>query len=196
VRNRLFNLLRARDIENAKRLLSQASYQDIAQALQELPPGERQLVLQLLDHETAVSVFELFDSATLSEAPGPPKQPALVPEGIQMLLAERQYETLRRLMADMNPVDVARFLEAMPPQEEVVAFRLLPKGVAIEVFEQMNGDEQQLLSGFTDERARDLIAGMSPDDRARLLDEVPAGVAHRLIQLLPPQKRETQPSRC
>lgn len=48
MRNRLFKLLRARDIENAKKLLSQASYQDIAQALQELPPGERQLALQLL----------------------------------------------------------------------------------------------------------------------------------------------------
>jgi Mg/Co/Ni transporter MgtE len=42
-----------------------------------------------------------------------------------------------------------------------------------------------LLESFTTEGAREIIEEMSPDDRAALMDEVPAMVARRLLQLLP-----------
>ncbi|MEX2430498.1 MAG: magnesium transporter, partial [Dehalococcoidia bacterium] len=41
-----------------------------------------------------------------------------------------------------------------------------------------------------DAAARELIVAMAPDDRAALLEEVPAGVARRLVQLLGPAERD------
>jgi magnesium transporter len=107
------------------------------------------------------------------------------------LLERRNFATLRRSIISLRPVEVARLLESLPPEDELVAFRLLPKGMAVEAFEQMDGDQQRrLLESFTTEGAREIIEEMSPDDRAALMDEVPAMVARRLLQLLSPGERK------
>jgi magnesium transporter len=61
------------------------------------------------------------------------------------LLERRDFATVRRSIIGMRPVEVARLLEDLPPEDELVAFRLLPKGMAVEVFEQMEADQQRLL---------------------------------------------------
>jgi magnesium transporter len=107
------------------------------------------------------------------------------------LLERRDFATMRRSIIGMRPVEVAQLLESLPPEDELVAFRLLPKGMAVEVFEQMEADQQRrLLESFTTEGAREIIEEMSPDDRAALMDEVPAMVARRLLQLLSPGERK------
>src|SRR5207237_8338575 len=40
------------------------------------------------------------------------------------------------------------------------------------------------------EEVREVVAGMAPDDRARLLDEMPAEVAKRLMETLGPEELE------
>jgi magnesium transporter len=71
-----------------------------------------------------------------------------------------------------------------------MAFRLLNKNLAVAVFEQMELQEQRhLLESFSTEAAKELFNELPPDDRARLLDEVPAMVARRLVQLLNPEER-------
>ena len=72
----------------------------------------------------------------------------------------------------------------------VIAFRLLPKDLAVDVFDLMDGTLQnQLLESFSDETARGFLQAMPPDDRAELLDEVPAMVTRRLLQILPHEQR-------
>jgi magnesium transporter len=185
----LLNLLRGREIDDAKALLDKADPEEIARLVSGLPSSERQLALQLLEHETAVAVFEQLGPEA---APPPPAEqpPPTDPGTIHVLLAERQFGMLRGMLVGTNPVDVAHLIELLRSDEAVVVFRLLPKSLAVDVFEHMEGERRQgLLLSFTDERARELVGGMSPDDRTRLLDEVPAGVAHRLIQLLSPGER-------
>ena len=189
--DKLYELLKSRDSAGARELLSQMVPEEIARALQVLAPEDRQTTLHLLDQETALAVFELLAAeATLRpDATVPP--PGLGPEALRLLLSERQFDTLRHLLEGMHPVDMARILDSLPPEEEVVAFRLLTKEKAVETFEEMGSDQElRLLQGFTDERAREIVAAMSPDERVRLLDELPAVVAHRLTQLLPPRQRQ------
>ena len=191
MRSQLAELLNSRDTEQAQALLKDFTPEEIAQAIRELPPGDRQLALQLLDGETAVAVFEFLGPGSEVDAPLTEDQALVVPGTVSLLLTERQFDTLRSMLTDMNPVDVARLLEQLSSDEEVVTFRLLPKDLAVDAFEQMEGDhQQQLIHSFTDERARELVTAMSPDDRARLLDEVPAAVTRRLVQLLPPAERQ------
>ncbi|MFW6118211.1 MAG: magnesium transporter [Chloroflexota bacterium] len=106
------------------------------------------------------------------------------------LLENKQYRALRERLADLEPTHIADLLASIPRDEAVIAFRLLPKSLAISVFDEMDGAFQnQLLEAFSDQAARNFLEAMPPDDRAELLDEVPAKVARRLLQILSPDQR-------
>jgi magnesium transporter len=106
------------------------------------------------------------------------------------LLENKQYRELRERLADSEPTHIADLLTSIPAEEAVIAFRLLPKNLAISVFDDMDGAFQnQLLEAFSDETARNFLEAMPPDDRTELLDEVPAKVARRLLQILSPDQR-------
>jgi magnesium transporter len=106
------------------------------------------------------------------------------------LLESKQYRTLRERLADSEPTHIADLLASIAADEAVIAFRLLPKNLAISVFDYMDGASQnQLLEAFSDQTARDFLEAMPPDDRTELLDEVPAKVARRLLQILSPDQR-------
>jgi len=111
-------------------------------------------------------------------------------ETFKELLENKQYRELRERLADSEPTHVADLLTSIPADEAVIAFRLLPKNLAISVFDYMDGASQnQLLEAFSDQAARDFLEAMPPDDRTELLDEVPAKVARRLLQILSPDQR-------
>ena len=106
------------------------------------------------------------------------------------LLENKQYRALRERLAGSEPTHIADLLTSIPADEAVIAFRLLPKSLAISVFDDMDGAFQnQLLEAFSDQAARDFLEAMPPDDRTELLDEVPAKVARRLLQILSPDQR-------
>ncbi|MGI8985551.1 MAG: magnesium transporter MgtE N-terminal domain-containing protein [Nocardioidaceae bacterium] len=72
-----------------------------------------------------------------------------------------------------------------------VAFRLLRKDRALEVFEELEPvDQQPILEGLRDRSFLDLIEGMDPDDRARMLREAPAKVVKRVLAGLSPNERK------
>ena len=106
------------------------------------------------------------------------------------LLEDKQYRALRERLVDSEPTHIADLLTSIPADEAVIAFRLLPKDLAISVFDDMDGAFQnQLLEAFSDQAARNFLEAMPPDDRAELLDEVPAKVARRLLQILSTDQR-------
>ena len=106
------------------------------------------------------------------------------------LLDHKQYRALRERLVALDPSDIADLLAAAPADKAVISFRLLPKDLAVDVFDEMDGALQNLLlEAFSDQAARSLLEAMPPDDRAELLDEVPAKVARRLLQILSPDQR-------
>ncbi|WP_449244454.1 magnesium transporter [Desulfobacca acetoxidans] len=110
---------------------------------------------------------------------------------LQKLLAAQHWDELKTFLSQKNPIDLAGILPSLPATECALCFRLLEKPKAVEVFESLEIDDQQtLLAGFRDEQVRDLVEHMSPDDRAYLLDELPARVAKRLLRMLSPSERQ------
>src|SRR5690606_41942297 len=78
----------------------------------------------------------------------------------------------------------------MEPTTRAVAFRLLPKDLAMTVFEALDPPVQgALLEGLRDEAVREFVARLAPDDRVELLDELPAQVVNRLLRGLSPYER-------
>jgi magnesium transporter len=98
---------------------------------------------------------------------------------------------LNQLKCDLNclqPVDVGEYISQLPEKQRAIAFRLLNKGQAIDVFEYLPTEE--LINSLHDVQVVHLVEEMSPDERAELFDELPAGVVKRLLQQLSPEQRQ------
>ncbi|MGI6037685.1 MAG: magnesium transporter [Limnochordia bacterium] len=110
---------------------------------------------------------------------------------IREKISRNDMEGLKEQVNKADPIDICHIIARLRPQEMIILFRLLNKGLAMEVFEQLDVDlQEQLLASFTDERANEFFANLDPDDRARLLDELPARVAKKLLASLSPAERE------
>jgi magnesium transporter len=101
---------------------------------------------------------------------------------------------LNQLKAELNrlaPVDVGDYIAELPPKQRAIAFRLLNKGQAINVFEYLPPEvQEELIGALHDAQVFHLVESMSPDDRAELFDELPAGVVKRLLQQLSAEERQ------
>jgi len=122
-----------------------------------------------------------------------PTSQLLLPE-LSELITQRQFRALRESLAGVPPVDIADLLAELPLEQAAVCFRLLPRDEAGDVFAELDADLQtDLIDQLGDIRSRQAIEALEPDDRARVLDELPTEVAKRLIATLSPAtRRETQ----
>jgi magnesium transporter len=110
---------------------------------------------------------------------------------LQVLLDTGRFDAAQALLTPMQSPDVADVIDELPETLQAVAFRLLPKDEAIEVYEYLSPRVQQaLLEDFKNPEVLEIIDRMSPDDRARLFDELPAKVVRRLTLQLSPAERE------
>jgi len=109
---------------------------------------------------------------------------------LQELLEGGSFDAVRAMLIPMQPADVAEMIDELPDTYQAVAFRLLPKDEAIEVYEYLPSRVQQnLLTEFRHPEVLEIVDRMSPDDRARLFDELPAKVVRRLLLDMSPAER-------
>lgn len=109
---------------------------------------------------------------------------------LQGLLESRRFDEVRAMLIPLQPADVAEMIDELPDTFQAVAFRLLPKDEAIEVYEYLPSRVQQnLLTEFRHPEVLEIVDRMSPDDRARLFDELPAKVVRRLLVDMNPAER-------
>jgi len=110
---------------------------------------------------------------------------------LQVLLEQENLQEAKEMLMSLQPVDIAEAIEGLPKPMQAIAFRLLPKAEAIEVYEYLDSQVQQsLIEEFKRQDVLDIVDKMSPDDRTRLFDELPARVVRRLIEQLTPNERE------
>lgn len=115
----------------------------------------------------------------------------LVRSQLQVLLERRDLQTAKAILVPVQPADIAEAIEGLPETMQVIAFRLLSKDEAIKVYEQLDSSVQQsLCEKFKRQEVIDIVDKMSPDDRARLFDELPAAVVRRLVAELSPSERQ------
>jgi magnesium transporter len=106
------------------------------------------------------------------------------------LVATRDVNALNQWLAEADPLEIAEELGRLPVADMAIPFRLLPKDRALEVFEALDPlHQQELLEGLRDTNVRELVEDMDPDDRARLIDEMPAKVAKQVLAGLSVRER-------
>ena len=111
---------------------------------------------------------------------------------LQALLEQGNLPGAKALLVPVQAPDAAEAIEGLPETLQVIAFRLLPKGEAIEVYEYLDSSVQQaLVQEFKRQEVLDIVDKMSPDDRVRLFDELPAKIVTRLLEQLSPLERQS-----
>ena len=94
-------------------------------------------------------------------------------------------------LASLPHHDVAAILDRLPRKHSGIAFRLLPKDVAVDVFDDLSPRSQRhLIDDLGTTAVAEAFDNLDPDDRAELLDELPAAVANTLIADLTPEERD------
>lgn len=111
-------------------------------------------------------------------------------EYIQQIIERHRWEELQGILAQYSVPEVAELLLELEKPERVLMFRALPRSHAAGVFAYLApGTQNALIQELTDEESRELLAGMSPDDRTPLLGELPGRATQRLLNLLTEEDR-------
>lgn len=110
----------------------------------------------------------------------------LQPE-FEELIRNRNFGELSEIIKELDPPDIAELIEDLPAESEGVVFRVLPRQQAAAVFSYLPLETQEkLLQSLGNDVTTGIVGEMTPDDRARLLEELPAEVTQRLLTSLSP----------
>lgn len=98
------------------------------------------------------------------------------------LLAQREFKAVRSILDVMNEVDIASLLSTLNDKELALAFRLIPKDKAAEVFSNMDTSMQTyLVTMFTEKELKELLDDLYMDDTVDMLEELPANLVKRIL---------------
>ncbi|MCI8638648.1 MAG: magnesium transporter [Coprococcus sp.] len=107
------------------------------------------------------------------------------------LLQAREYKAVRSILNVMNSVDIASLLSKLKDKELALAFRLIAKEKAADVFSEMDGSMQAyLVEIFTEMELREILDALYMDDTVDMLEELPANLVTRILSNVSPEKRD------
>jgi magnesium transporter len=107
------------------------------------------------------------------------------------LIRSGDFAALREELVRWRPRELAEAIAELAAEDQVIAFRILPRRVAAAVFEYMPPPTQRaLVKAMGQEEVADLLNDMAPDDRTWFLSELPANATKQLLALLTPDERE------
>ncbi len=111
-------------------------------------------------------------------------------EAIEESLEDSNLSTLARLVKKLQVGQLVTVIERLNDNDRAVVFRVLPKSLALEVFESLATTLQsELIEDLSSEEVSSIFSKLDPDDRVGLLDELPASVAQRLLTGLSAKER-------
>lgn len=96
---------------------------------------------------------------------------------LEAFIASRDFSGLQAVFKEMLVPDIAEVIEDIKPTDRAVLFRLLPKQIAMETFEYLDGTAQrELLAELGKAEVVSLLDEMHPDDRTALLEDLPGTI--------------------
>lgn len=106
-------------------------------------------------------------------------------------LENKRYLTLKKILKDMNPADLALLFQDLEKSDIYIVFRLLPKEISAETFSYMDSEMQKhLISIFSDSELSEVIDQLYLDDTVDLIEEMPANFVSRIIKNADPSTRK------
>ncbi|MCM8786071.1 MAG: magnesium transporter [Candidatus Omnitrophica bacterium] len=107
------------------------------------------------------------------------------------LIKNKDWYNLKEAIVEWPAPDIAELLEELDEENRIVLFRLLPKKLSVEVFDELNPIvKENLISKLTDEHIKNILSELPPDERTDLFEELPGKITQKLLNLLSPQDRK------
>lgn len=101
---------------------------------------------------------------------------------IPELLEQKKYSTVRDILLEMRPADIANMFEELDKRQISLLFRLLPKEQAAETFVELEADNQEaLIKAFSDNELKEVLDELYLDDTVDIIEEMPANVVRRIL---------------
>lgn len=115
-------------------------------------------------------------------------------EKIFELIDEKKYFRCRDELLKFNAVDIAEILEDImrerDMQKAIILFRTLPKDISVDVFANLEVDEQvEIINMVTDPEIEYIIDELDFDDMIDVLEELPANLVDKILEKTPKQER-------
>ena len=106
---------------------------------------------------------------------------------IRELVEEKKLNELREILNDANSVDISVILEELSEELDkekiLIAFRILNKEKAGEVFSYLSPEMQEkLIVRLTDAEIKNVVDELFMDDMVDLLEEMPSNVVKRILK--------------
>jgi len=111
-------------------------------------------------------------------------------ETIRELIKYRMYVELKKYLSHKEPEDIAIALNNLSDENIVVAYRLLTKDVATDVFVDLDSNlQQKLINLFSDKELKDVINELFLDDTVDIIEEMPTDVVERILNQVSKETR-------
>lgn len=105
-----------------------------------------------------------------------------ITEQIEELYAKRDLASIKAILIELNPADIAVIFESFPDNQRLLFFRLLPKEEAADTFVELEVDSQEaLIHAFSDTELREVLDELYLDDAADVIEEMPATLVKRIL---------------
>ncbi|MBR6754654.1 MAG: magnesium transporter [Clostridia bacterium] len=112
-------------------------------------------------------------------------------EKVIELLEKTDYQSLRTLLNESEPYDIALLCEELDEKVLPIVFRLISKDIAAECFSDMDPEIQELLiRRMTDAELKAMLDEMFIDDTVDVIEEMPANIATRILANSDPESRD------
>ncbi|MCR1822367.1 MULTISPECIES: magnesium transporter [Terrisporobacter] len=110
---------------------------------------------------------------------------------VSNLIEERKILELSEYFANLNSVDIAKDMVDLRNEDIVLAFRILPKDTAVEVFSYLELDMQEyIIQSITDSELKDIIDKLFLDDTVDIIEELPSHIVKKVLKNTSKEKRE------
>lgn len=104
---------------------------------------------------------------------------------LKELLTDRDFVSARTLLKEIGPIDLADGWERFDADERVAIFRLCTRQKALQLFEELESDQQAALVGGLQHRdAQELLSDLDPSATGRMLRDLPAPLVRQLNAIM------------
>lgn len=101
---------------------------------------------------------------------------------VKSLVEQEKLDTLKKLIAEMRPADVADLIEHLAADERIPIFQLLePEGAGDVLIEIEPPVQERILKDLDNKAISDIVAELDSDDAADLVGDLPADRAKEVI---------------
>ena len=104
-------------------------------------------------------------------------------EEIVELINDKKYFKIKKMLEDLNEVDIAEILEELDLHNTLLIFRMLPKDLAVEVFAHFEAENQRgIIEGITDKEVKSIVEELFFDDMIDFIEEMPANIVNKVLK--------------